>query len=291
MPATETILVTGATGNTGAALLPLLEGRGVTVKAMVRDAGRARLAASAATPVEADFDDPASLELALRGVTRAYLVTPSSAAAEEQQTRFADLAARAGVRQIVLLSQFAADERSPVRFLRYHAVVERHIRDLGIGFTFLRPNLFMQGLLAFGRSIAAAGAFSAPIGDQRVSLVDVRDIAAVAAAALTAPGHLGRTYTLTGPAAVSHAEIAAALSHALGRPITFREGDPDAFAAALAAFGMPRWQIDGLLEDYAHYRRGEAATLTTDVLDVTGRAPRDIAAFAREYASAFASAS
>lgn len=291
MSASETILVTGATGNTGSALLPLLEARGVVIRAMVRHASEHALAARSATPVEADFDDPASLEAALHGVTRAYLVTPSAANAQEQQERFVERAERAGVQQIVLLSQLAADEGSPVRFLRYHAAVERRIRDLGLGYTFLRPNLFMQGLLAFSRSIATDGTFFAPIGDARVSLVDVRDIATVAAAALTEPGHLGQTYTLTGPAALTHADIAAALSHALGRPVTFSDAPPDAFAAAMASYGMPTWQVDGLLEDYAHYRRGEAAIISSAVRDVTGQAPRDIDTFARDYASSFASTS
>jgi uncharacterized protein YbjT (DUF2867 family) len=89
----------------------------------------------------------------------------------------------------VLLSQLAADEQSPVRFLRYHAAVERHVRDLGLGYTFLRPNLYFQGLFAFAGPISAEGRLYAPIGDARVSAVDVRDIAAVAAITLTETGH------------------------------------------------------------------------------------------------------
>jgi uncharacterized protein YbjT (DUF2867 family) len=287
----ETILVTGATGNTGAALLPLLEVRGATVRAMVRStAGGAHLAATSAIPVVADFDDPESVAAALHGITRVYLVTPSSPTAEAQQIRFVEIAARSRVEQLVLLSQLGADEASPVRFLRYHAAVERRIRELGLGCTFLRPNLFMQGLFAFQRSIVEQSAFFAPIGKALVSLVDVRDIAAVAAAVLTEPGHLGRTYTLTGPQAITHADIATALSLALGRSIAFRDATPEAFAAALAETGMPPWQVDGLLEDYAHYRRGEAALVSPAVRDVTGAAPRDIDTFVRDYTSAFARA-
>jgi uncharacterized protein YbjT (DUF2867 family) len=287
----EAILVTGATGNTGAALLPLLEARGATVRAMVRSAaGGAHLAAISAIPVVADFDDPESVAAALDGITRAYLVTPSSPTTEAQQIRFVEIAARSGVERLVLLSQLGADEASPVRFLRYHAAVERRIRELGLGYTFLRPNLFMQGLFAFQRSIAEQSAFFAPIGEARVSLVDVRDIAAVAAVVLTEPGHLGRTYTLTGPQAITHADMATALSLALGRPVAFRDATPEAFAAALAATGMPPWQVDGTLEDYAHYRRGEAALVSPAVRDVTGAAPRDIDTFVRDYAAAFARA-
>jgi uncharacterized protein YbjT (DUF2867 family) len=288
MPDPDVILVTGATGNTSSPLVSMLEARGVSIRAMIRRAGDdRRLDVKSASPVVADFDDPASLESALDGVTRAYLVTPSSAAAEEQQVRLAELAARAGVLQIVLLSQYASAEDSPVRFLRYHAAVERRIRELGVGYTFLRPNLFMQGLLGFASTIASDGAFFAPIGVTRVSMVDVRDIADVAAAALTEPGHLGQTYDITGPEAVTHGDVAAALSRALGRSVIFSDVPPEAFGEVMSNLGMPSWQVDGLLEDYEHYRRGEAAAVSPAVREVTGHAPRDINAFARDYAPAF----
>jgi uncharacterized protein YbjT (DUF2867 family) len=284
----DLILVTGATGNTGSALLQALETRGAVVRAMVRSSeDGARLPTTSATVVVANFDDPRSLEAALEGVTRAYLVTPSSPDAETQQLRFAELAARAGVERLVKLSQFAADEASPVRFLRYHAAVERRIRELGIGFTFLRPNLYFQGLLAFQPMIAAQGHFVAPIGDARVSAVDVRDIAAVAAIALTEEGHDGKTYTITGPAAVTHTEMASALSKAIGQPVVFMDVPPDAFAVALKAAGVPPWQVDGLVEDYAHYARGEAQAISPHVGEVTGVDPRGVDRFAEDYASAF----
>jgi uncharacterized protein YbjT (DUF2867 family) len=162
------VLVTGATGNTGSALLPQLKARGARVRAMVRgEPGNARVRDASAANAVGNFDDPGSLEAAFEGVARAYLVTPSSPDAEAQQIRFAELAAAAGVTHLVKLSQFAADEASPVRFLRYHAAVERRIRELGVGFTFLRPNLYFQGLLAFQPMIAKEGRFVAPIGVAR----------------------------------------------------------------------------------------------------------------------------
>lgn len=114
----------------------------------------------------------------------------------------------------------------------------------------------------------------------------MRDKAAVAAVTLTEPGHEGATYTLTGPAPITHYDIAAALTAAIGRPVEFADFAPDAFAASLDGV-LPPWQIDGLLEDYAHYRRGEAAQVTTTVADLTGHQPRDIGQFARDYATAF----
>jgi uncharacterized protein YbjT (DUF2867 family) len=281
------VLVTGATGNTGRALIDALARRGTPVRAMVRaEADRAKLPADVAVVV-ADFDDPASLAAALDGTERAYLVTPSSERAEEQQQRFADLAVKAGLRHLVVLSQLAADQHSPVRFLRYHGAVEQHIRDLGIAYTFLRPNLYFQGLLGFAQQISAEGRLYAPIGDALVSAVDVRDIAAVAAVTLSEPGHEGAAYTLTGPAAITHAQIAAALTAAIGRDVAFVDVPPQAFAASIKGI-LPPWQVEGLLEDYEHYRRGEAAAVSPAVPDLTGRPATDIGQFARDYAAAFA---
>jgi uncharacterized protein YbjT (DUF2867 family) len=280
------ILVTGATGNTGRALVDALARRGALVRAMVRaEADRAKLPAGVPAVV-ADFDDLASIAAALEGAERAYLVTPSSERAEEQQRRFADLAAKAGVRHLVVLSQLASDENSPVRFLRYHAAVEQHVRDLGIPYTFLRPNLFFQGLLAFAGTISSQGQFYAPIGDATISAIDVRDIADVAAVTLTEAGHEGATYTLTGPASITHTQMAAALAAALGRDVTFTDVPPEAFADSLRGI-LPPWQVEGLLEDYAHYRRGEAASVSSAVAEITGRPARDIQQFARDYAPAF----
>ncbi len=282
-----TILVTGATGNTGRAIVDALVERGAPVRAMVRtEADRGKLRAGVDVVV-ADFDKTAAVAAALDGAERAYLVTPSAEQAEEQQKRFASLAAKAGIRHLVVLSQLGSEEHSPVRFLRYHAAVEQHVRDLGIGYTFLRPNLYFQGLLTFAGSISTEGKFFAPIGDAAVSAVDVRDIAAVAAVALTEAGHDGATYTLTGPGAITHSHMAAALTAALGRTVRFIDVPPEAFADSIRQL-LPPWQVDGLLEDYAHYRRGEAAAVSSVTAEITGTSPRNIEQFARDYAPAFA---
>jgi uncharacterized protein YbjT (DUF2867 family) len=115
----------------------------------------------------------------------------------------------------------------------------------------------------------------------------VRDIASVAAIALTQGGHEGRTYTITGPQAVTHGEIASAIGAATGRSVTFVDVPPAVFSAALLSAGLPARQVEGLIEDYAHYARGEAAAVVPTVRDVTGRDPRDLTAFARDYTPAF----
>lgn len=280
------ILVTGATGTNGRELLKALAARGTPARVMVRSRHDAALP-EGFSATTGDFDDEASLAIALSGVERAFLLTPSTERAEEQQRRFVTVAARAGVRHIVKLSQFAAAADSPVRFLRYHAAVEAEIRDSGMAWTFLRPNLFMQGLLHFAGMIREQGMFAAPIGDARVSVVDVRDNAAVAALALTEDGHEGKIYTLTGAEALTHAEMGVRLSATTGRTVRFVDADDDQLRHAMAAAGMPAWQIEGLVEDYAHYMRGEAAALGDGVQAATGRPPLGFNGFAHDYASAF----
>ncbi|GAA2274117.1 SDR family oxidoreductase [Glycomyces scopariae] len=277
-----TVLVTGATGTVGSALVPALQARGATVRAMVRDPERA---VPGVENVVADLNDPESLTAALKGVDAAFLNSPSAADAAALQKRFADLVRSGGVSRLVVLSQYAADIDSPVRFLRWHAEVEAHVAGLGIDHTVLRPNLYLQSLLGFADGIAQ-GWFGAPVGDAAVSAVDTRDIAESAAAVLTTAGHTGRTYTLTGPRAVTHTEIAAAISAATGKPIAFQDITSEQFAAALAPF-MPPWQLEGLVEDYAHYARGEAAEVHAAVADLTGTPARDVADFARDHAAAF----
>ncbi|MBO0813118.1 MAG: SDR family oxidoreductase [Microlunatus sp.] len=280
-----TVLVTGATGNIGSELIPALQARGASVRAMIRNPNRP---VPDAENVVADLTDPGSITSALAGVDVAFLNSPSAEDAAQLQIRFADLAQQAGVERLVLLSQYAANPDSPVRFLRWHAQVEAHVKELGINHTILRPNLYMQSLLGFAASIAD-GWFAAPIQDAAVSAIDTRDIAGSAAAALTDPETAGGTYTLTGPRAITHPQIAEALSAATGRTITFRAVPPDQFVQAMTG-ALPPWQLDGLIEDYAHYSRGEASEVHTAVADLTGRPARDITEFAADYAAAFAPA-
>ena len=154
-------------------------------------------------------------------------------------------------------------------------------------FTILRPNLYMQGLLLFKPLIAAHGKIAAPVADAAVSVVDVRDIAAVAVAALTEAGHENKSYDITGPEALTHGQMAEELTHALGKPVTYENISGEQMKDSLLSFHMPAWQAEGLVEDYAHYSRGEAATLSTAVEEVTGSKPRSFCTFSQDFRQAF----
>jgi uncharacterized protein YbjT (DUF2867 family) len=284
------ILITGASGNNGIALIRRLRTTGLTIRAMVRrQQDYLREILPGFEFVTGDFDDPASLRRAVSGIRSVFLVTNSSERVEEQQLSFVREARAAGVRHIVYLSQLHASRDSGVRFLRYHAVVEDAIIQSGMAFTHLRPNLFMQGLLGLRFTIAGEGRFYTPAGDSRVSVVDVRDIADVAAAALMDGRHEGNIYDITGPEALTHAEMAGRLSEALQREITFVDIPEAAMRDVLGGLGVPEWQAEGLLEDYAHYRRGGASAISGTVEEVTGHPTRTFAEFARDYRQAFRS--
>ncbi|TWV98783.1 SDR family oxidoreductase [Chitinophaga pinensis] len=284
-----TILITGATGNIGKELIRLLSAKGIPYKAMVRSIEHAKELEElpGITLVQGNFDDEGSLDTALSGIEKAFLLTNSSEQAETQQIRFVEAAKKAGVRHIVKLSQWAADASSPVRFLRYHAAVEAAIKASGMTYTFLRPNLFMQGLSGFKEVIQSEHKFFASAGEARISLIDIRDIAAVAAIALTTNGHENKVYNLTGPESLTHQQLAEIFSGVLAHPITFINVSEEDMKSALLGVGFPEWQADGLLEDYAHYRLNEAAEVTDAVQAVTGEKARTFSQFVTDYAALF----
>ena len=292
------ILITGATGKNGVEILKRLIAKRteniapIQIRAMVR---KPLAEAHKIVDVDyciADFGDPESLKEALKGVTRAFLVTDSSEHVEQLQLAFVEAAKQADVKHIVYLSQLHAAIDSPLRFLRYHARVEAAIAAAGIAVTNLRPNLYMQGILQIAApTIAGDGRFYAPLEEAKVSVVDVRDIASVAAIALTDEGHENKTYDLTGSEALSFSEIAAQLSQALGKPIQYVNIPEEAMREALLKYQMPEWQADGLIEDFAHYRRNEAESISPVIEQITQQPPRKFLDFAKEHKAQFLSES
>lgn len=269
------ILISGATGNVGTQLVKRLAASDIPFRALTRNGDNSTLLKSLpqAEIVIGDLADESALTDVMQGIEKAFLLTNSSDQAEQLQLNFVHAAHRAGVKHVVKLSQFAANEDSPVRFLRYHAKVENKIKSLGMSYTFLRPNLYMQGIIAFKDYIKNDGKFYASVGNAAISLVDIRDIAAVAAIALTESGHENKIYNITGKEAITHYQMAETFSRVLGKEILFIDVTPYQMEAALRAAGFPEWQVGGLIEDYAHYARGEAAVIYSTVGEVTHAAP------------------
>lgn len=286
------ILVTGSTGNNGGALVGQLVSLGAPVRAIVRTPEKAdSVERQGVEVVVADFATPETLDAALDGIQRAFLVAPADPRMVEWEKEFVDAAGRAGVRHVVKLSALGADEEAPVRFGRLHGQSERHPKESGLDYTILRPIGFMQNTLAYAGSISSEGRFYAPLAEARVAWIDIRDIAAVAASALTEKGHEGMTYELTGPEAISNREIAEKLSALIGKPVEHVEISLEDARGAMVGAGLPGWLADGLVElNREVYEPGYGSNVAGGVAEAAGRDPRSFDTFARDHAGAFAGA-
>jgi uncharacterized protein YbjT (DUF2867 family) len=283
-----TILVTGATGNVGAHVVRALVARGAAVRAFVRDADRAaRMFGPDVDLAVGDLADRGSIERAMSGADRLFLACANVPGQIEYECAVIDAAADAGVAHVVKLSGPDASADSPLVFERWHGMIEQHLTGSGLPSVLLRPRTYMTNLLAYAGTVAQTGMLFAPAATAAISFVDPRDVAGVAAEALIGPRHDGMIYTLTGPEAITFERIAAELAAATGRPVTYvGVSDGDA-RQAMIADGLPPIVADAIVAIFAAQRAGSMSTTTETIRELTGRTPRTIAGFARDYADAF----
>ncbi len=178
-------------------------------------------------------------------------------------------------------------EKEGYAFGRAHRAIEKQVESSGVPFTFLRPNGFMQTYLLFAATIKAQSAFYLPARDSRYNIVDTRDVAAVAAKALTEPGHEGKAYPLAGPEALSNRDIAEKLSRALGRTVSYVDVPDEQFLAGAAASGTPQKLAEDIVDLQHHYISGAFVGETPWIERIAGRQPGAFDRFARDYAEAF----
>jgi uncharacterized protein YbjT (DUF2867 family) len=262
------ILVTGATGNAGGAVVRAVVGVGEDVRALVRDPGRFAPPPPGVEAVAGDLDRPESLAAALAGVRGVFLLSGF----RDMPGLLAEIR-RAGVEQVVLLSSSAApggDLGNAVA--RYHILSEAAVRDAGIPWTFLQPNGFMTNTFRWLPQLRAGDVVRAPFPDVRVATIDPEDLGAVAAAALTTGGHEGRAYRLSGPESLLPADRVAVLAKVLGRALRF-EGQSDAEARAEMTTTTPPQYVDAFFRFFADGTLDESKVLST-VEEITGRPPR-----------------
>jgi len=269
------ILVTGATGNTGGALVAALREKNVPFAAMVRRPEAAeQFKRDGIEARVADLDQRQTLVRALEGVDAAFLVSPASPELPRLQRRFITAAKEAGVRRIVKLSGMGAHPHHPCGFLRWNAIAETILMASGVGWTMLRPTGFLQnvGALCAGMVKQMSGIYL-PAGDARISMIDVRDIAAAAAVVLTEEGHENRIYDLTGPELVSHYDIADQLTELLGRPVSYHPVTDVNAWKAMGEGRLPDALRHAVIALWQGYRRGDSAVVSGWVEILTGRPP------------------
>src|SRR2546423_2452954 len=211
------ILITGASGSVGKAVLLEAIRRESKVRAMYRSKEEAAKAPSGCEAVLADYADKQSLRKVLHRVDSVYVVCSPIPQLVELESRMLEACKQAGVKHVVLNSALGAGDY-PKSFPSWHRQVEDKLKSSGMSYTILRPNGFLQNIVTYNAaSIRAQGAFYVAMGDAKVSYLDVGDIAAVAVRALHGGAHAGKTYELNGPEAISNQELAKRISKAAGR--------------------------------------------------------------------------
>ncbi len=285
----NSILVTGATGTLGSQVVKQLSQRGHKVRAAVHSPEKAKaLAGKADEIVSLDFSNPETFDGALDGVEKVFFLSPLTEDTVEIGTTFAEAAKKAGVRHIVRQSGMGADADAGITLGRWHWAVEQAIENTGIKWTHIRPNSFMQNFAAFfSQTIKEQGAFYLPWGGGKISLVDVRDIAAVAVESLTGDGHEGQSYEITGPQALSGEDCAGIFSKVLNKTVQYVDVPEDAARQSMQDMGMPDWFVDAIMELYAVNKAGYTAGVTDTVEQVTGKAPRSFEQFVQDHVEAF----
>jgi (4-alkanoyl-5-oxo-2,5-dihydrofuran-3-yl)methyl phosphate reductase len=282
------IVVTGATGTVGSEVVRRLAAAGHRVRAVVRDdAAAAGTLGPGVELAPGDLSDPGALEQALTGATRMYLLSPMVPELPVWEAGAIAAAERAGIRHLVKHSNIGAADDAASRLQRWHRAGEKLIENSAMAWTFVRPTGFMTNALAWAGTIRAQGAVYWTGGDGRVAVVDPRDIAAVAVAALTGPGYDGKAYDITGPQPLSNAEQTAAIAGAIGRPLRYVDIPENAARDSMLSMGMPAEIVEGLLEFTAGMRTGPDQPVSGAVPDVTGHPARTFTAWAAENAAAF----
>lgn len=279
------ILVTGATGAISRTAALALARAGAPVRVLARDPAKAPSGVSA---VAGDLARPESLGAALEGVETLVLVTPASPELPAIHGGALAAAKAAGVRKVVRVSAWGAAPDSPVALGRWHGALDAAFGDSGLAYVSLQPHGFMQNTLGYAGSIKAQSAIYAPLGKGRVCYIDARDIGEVAAAVAASPRWDGQTLELTGPAAFSYADLAAAMTELLGRPIGYVDVPPAAARDAMLAAQLPAWLVEDLLVLSSFYAADAASKPTPTVASVLGRPATPLSTFLADHRAAFA---
>ncbi len=275
------ILVIGGRSKIGNALIGELLRRGEQVRVLARRTETAAGVPAGAEIVTGDLADEGSLVSAMAGIEKAFLISSPHPDAVTWHRNAIDAARRTNVRLLVRSSIIGADRETPAEFISAHTACDRYLAESGLDHVIVRPNLFLQNIPeSTVPAIDASGNFYVDAGEARISMVDTRDVAAVAAIALTERGHAGARYDVTGPEALSYSDVAAKLTRAMGHKVTYVDAPDDAVRQALVGAGLNAWFASALVGLYQDYRRsgtdGYAAGISDTVQRLTGRPARSL---------------
>jgi len=279
----KTILMTGATGSVASQILPLLANKGVTVRALVRDPSSAKakqLATGAGVElVRGDLEEHRELPAAFAGADTVVIIHPPGPRAPCQSSNALWAAKRAGAKRVVRLSAIGAGYDAPTVNGRMHGLSDHEVVASGLAYTIIKPHFFMQNLMMAAQTIAKDGAIYMPLGDGKLPMIDVRDIGEFFARVLLDDAHDGLTYTITGPAAITLHDVAAAASRALGKPVKYQPVPLEAALQGMGGMGIDSWNLGALADYFQAYARSWASDVTPDFERVVGHPARAIDEF------------
>ena len=282
------ILVTGATGNVSSALIANLIDKGASVRGLVRDESKGESLKDSGVEVAiGNLDDQGSIEKALEGIEKVFLLTPVGEDSPQQSRNVTDAALKQGSPYIVRMSAIGAASDAPSRNGKAHAETEADLIKSGLPYTILKPHFFMQNIMMAAESIASEGNIYMPFKDGKLGMIDVRDIADVSAVILTEEGYEGKTFTPSGPKSISLSEVAAAFSSALDKEVNYIDVPMEAADESLSGMGFPEWNKNAYLEYFKAYSEGWGDYTSSDVEDITGNPARSIETFAKDFAQVF----
>jgi len=242
------IFLTGATGKIGGETAKQLIENGASLRALVRDEARAAdLNAAGVELVVGDIADASIVRQGLDGADAAFLLLPNGEHQEANEKRFTDLAVAAGVKHLVKMSSMEAVAEAETPIPRAHWAAEEYIRASGLDWTMIKPNFFMQNLLASAGSIKAQRKFFLPMGDGTTGMADARDIGAVCAEVLTGEGHAGQSYEITGPEVLSFFDVADRFSEVLGEKVEYVPLPMEQFREKMSGILVP-WHLNAVCE-------------------------------------------
>lgn len=275
----NTILVTGASGHIGQLLVAELHRHGAKVLAGTRSGQ----AVSGVPGRQVDFTDAASLRQAFAGVDTLFLLFPLVPNKVELARNAVAAAKAAGVKHLVRSSGAGADPASPMAIGKLQGEIDQIVIASGIPYTLLRPNSFMQNYVNYYAGMIKSGTVHFSHADGQISLIDVADIAAVAATVLQNPAaHAGQAYTLTGPEALSEAQAMQVISTALGRTVNYVAVPEAAAVNAMKEMGMDAWTVNIMSSLNQVIAAGYSAQVSPAVSTITGRPARGFADFVRD---------
>jgi uncharacterized protein YbjT (DUF2867 family) len=282
----EKILVFGATGNTCSILVPALLSKWQMVRAFVRNEEKAQKLKDAGAEIYVgDLDQGNTIDAALDGIDKVYLCTWNGPTAATQGKNILESIKRVGANPFIVRHSAFGTEGS--RIIQQINEVDNALQESGLRWTSLKPTFFMQNLMMVTQSIQDAGSFYWDWADGKVGMVDIRDIADCAFAALTGNAEEGKEYILTGPESISMHDVAATFSKVLGKEVNYVAVPHEASKEAMMNMDFPEFIVDGYVELSQGFAQGIADTTTSNVEALSGHPARSIEEFTEDFKGYF----